>query len=266
MFRSRITFLAIALLAAAVWTTVFGSDNHPNRADRLMPRTPVLVELFTSEGCSSCPPADRVLARLVEEQPVSGVEIIALGFHVDYWNRLGWRDPFSSSRYSDRQQAYARVLGASSIYTPQAVVDGTHGFVGSDWSAARRLLADAKSVVKTPVQVTAQPDATDNLRVIVRIEVGGPDGSTVNGDVLLAVVEDGLTSDVRRGENANRRLTHAAVVRSLEHVGTISSQTGFGATKTVSLDPSWNRTAVKAVAFVQESTSLRIIGVAASRL
>src|SRR5262245_2081709 len=199
MLRSRIVFSATALLAAAVGAVAFGSDHG---RDQLMPRTPVLVYLFTSEGCSSCPPADRVLARLLEEQPVSGVEVIALGFHVDYWDRLGWRDPFSSSRYTDRQPVYARVLGVSSIYAPQPVVDGTHEFIGSDWHAAQRLLADAKSVIKTPVTVTAQSDAADNRRVTLHIEVSRREGSTLNGDVLLAVVEDGLTTDVRRGENA----------------------------------------------------------------
>jgi hypothetical protein len=262
MFRSRIVLPATALLGAAVCAIALGSDLS---RDQLTPRKPVLVELFTSEGCSSCPPADRVLARLLEEQPVPGVEVIALGFHVDYWDRLGWRDPFSSSRYTDRQQAYARVLGVSSIYTPQAVIDGTREFIGSDWNAARRLLTDAKSAIKTRVTLTAQADATDNRRVTIRIDVGRPEGSTVHGDVLLALVEDGLSTDVRRGENANRRLSHAAVVRSLERTGTISAQTGFSATRTVVLDPSWNRTAVKAVAFVQDSTSLRVAGVAACR-
>src|SRR5262245_14886920 len=112
MFRPRAVFPAIALLIVVVCAAAFSSDD---RRDQPMPRTPVLVELFTSEGCSSCPPADRLLARLLEEQPVPGVEVVALGFHVDYWDRLGWRDQFSSPRYTDRQQAYARVLGASSI-------------------------------------------------------------------------------------------------------------------------------------------------------
>jgi hypothetical protein len=263
MRRSLIVFPATALFAAVVCAIAFGSEHG---RDQPMPRTPVLVELFTSEGCSSCPPADRVLARLLEEQPVPGVEVIALGFHVDYWDRLGWRDSFSSSQYSDRQRAYARELGVSSIYTPQAVVDGTRDFIGSDWNAARRLLMDARSAIKTPVQVTAQPDAADNRRVMLRIEISRPEGSTAEGDVLLAVVEDGLTTDVRRGENANRRLTHAAVVRSLENVGTFSARAGFSATRTVSLDPSWNRTALKVVAFVQNSKSLHVDGVAACRI
>src|SRR5262249_39496747 len=210
--------------------------------------------------------ADRLVARFLAEQRVPGVEVVALGFHVDYWDRLGWRDQFSSPRYTDRQQAYARVLGASSIYTPQAVVDGAHEFVGSDWNTARRLLGDAKSATKASVQVSARPDAADSRHVTLDIEVGRPERSTVNGDVLLAVVEDGLATDVRRGENANRRLTHAAVVRSLERIGTVNAGADFHATRPVSLDPSWNRTAVKVVVFVQDSTSLRVAGVAARRL
>src|SRR5262249_37061382 len=102
-------------------------------------RVPVLVELFTSEGCSSCPPADDLLARMIKEQPVTGVQIIGLSLHVDYWNQLGWRDPFSSYKFSARQNEYAAAWKTDNVFTPQGVVDGSQQFVGSEWGKAREL-------------------------------------------------------------------------------------------------------------------------------
>src|SRR5438128_11127648 len=112
--------LGIALLVAAL--PAYAGDGH----------VPVLVELFTSEGCSSCPPADAVLARLVREQPVQGVEILALSEHVDYWDSLGWQEPYSNRIFTDRQQTYSSQLRRGNIYTPQAVVDGPAAVLGSD--------------------------------------------------------------------------------------------------------------------------------------
>src|SRR5512138_543120 len=106
-------------------------------------RTPVLIELFTSEGCSSCPPADKLLERMVESQPSSGVQIIGLGEHVDYWDRLGWKDRFSSTEFTTRQDAYVDRFATGPAYTPMMVVDGKTAFVGSDAQAARRAVEDA---------------------------------------------------------------------------------------------------------------------------
>src|SRR5581483_8973602 len=116
--------------------------------------TPVLVELFTSEGCSSCPPADQLLAKLESQQPVSGVHIIALSEHVDYWDRLGWRDPFSSAQFSQRQQVYSQVLRDSGPYTPEMVVDGATGFVGSESREALQAIATAARAQKAVVQIS----------------------------------------------------------------------------------------------------------------
>src|SRR5689334_4635092 len=123
----------LAILAAATSALAYAQDS----------RIPVIVELFTSEGCSSCPPADALLARLEKNQPVAGAEVIPLALHVDYWNHLGWADPFSSHQFSERQGEYAAVFGNDSVYTPQMVVDGVREFNGSNSSLAQEAIAKA---------------------------------------------------------------------------------------------------------------------------
>src|ERR1700716_2289430 len=115
-------------------------------------RTPVLVELFTSEGCSSCPPADSLLQKL-DQQPIAGEQIIVLSEHVDYWNHIGWKDPYSGRFYSDRQGTYARRLG-DGVSTPQMVVDGTSHFVGSDATVANQAFAKALTRPKVAVRLS----------------------------------------------------------------------------------------------------------------
>src|SRR5919204_3245433 len=168
----------------------------------------VLVELFTSEGCSSCPPADAVLARLQREQPVPGTQILVLSEHVDYWDDLGWKDPFSDRLFSDRQSAYG-----GRVYTPQAVVDGKVDVLGSDREALVKAIAAAARVPHASLHLTRTAQG-------VRIAVNGLSAPS-DADVMVAVVEDGLTSKVERGENAGRTLAHAAVVRALERVGKV---------------------------------------------
>src|SRR5438552_1164309 len=116
-------------------------------------RTSVLIELFTSEGCSTCPPADALLARLANEQPVTNVQLIALEEHVDYWNNLGWTDPFSSRDWTERQYVYAGALKNRNPYTPQMIVDGTLEFVGNQPPRAREAILKAASSAKIPVML-----------------------------------------------------------------------------------------------------------------
>src|SRR2546430_11354979 len=117
------------------------------------PPTPVLVELFTSEGCSSCPPADLLLSRLQQSQPIAGVEVIALSEHVDYWNQLGWTDPFSLAGLTERQRQYAAALRGEGVYTPQMVLDGKTGFVGSDSQKALGAIAQAAKSPRTGIDL-----------------------------------------------------------------------------------------------------------------
>jgi hypothetical protein len=282
--RARVvTALGTGLVMALVIGMTSLAPRAATRPSRIADatRVPVLVELFTSEGCSSCPPADDLLARLVSEQPVPDADIIALGYHVDYWDQLGWRDRFSSERYTARQNDYAYARRSNDVYTPQAIVDGRRLFVGSNWEAARQAITEAAAMPKLAVTLnvtspataatSAQAGGSEAQRPSVLIEIhpsaaAGDAGKSVKGDVLLAVTEDGLVSDVQRGENAKRRLTHIAVVRSLDKIGRFDGKTPFSVTRPVSLDRGWRREAIKVVVFVQESGSLRVLGVAARKL
>ena len=216
-------------------------------------RSPVLVELFTSEGCSSCPSADAQLARLVRDQPIDGATIIPLGEHVDYWDRIGWRDPFSSAGATRRQRDYVRALRLDSPYTPQMVVDGRAEFVGSDAARAAAAIRDAAARTKAKVDL-------DVAGGVVGVRVEGAKAGK-GADVMLAVTEDGLSSDVRAGENAGRRLAHVAVVRSLRRIGSIDAEGRFQGDAALALEPSWKRGGLAAVAFVQDPASRRILGV-----
>jgi hypothetical protein len=204
----------------------------------LLAALPILVELFTSEGCSSCPPADAVLSQLRESQPVPGVDLLVLSEHVDYWNDLGWRDPFSQRLFTERQSHYG-----PRAYTPQAMVDGRIDVLGSDAAGIERA---AKSAAGDPHgSVAAAPAGSGKLRVEI---AGLPHHG--DADVIVAVVEDGLSSKVERGENAGRTLSHTAVVRSLKNVARIRpDEAGWAGTVEVPSDPGWKQT--RTVVFVQ---------------
>src|SRR5207253_8005967 len=133
----RLTLVVSFILAIA---------SAPPRVARAQSRTPVLVELFTSEGCSSCPPADTFLQRLADTQPLAGVQVIALGHHVTYWDHQGWKDRFSAEQFTGRQEQYGSALRVEAIYTPQMIVDGRFQFVGSDTKAGRDALERAASM------------------------------------------------------------------------------------------------------------------------
>ena len=227
-------------------------------ADSVQPaRTPVLVELFTSEGCSTCPPADKLLAKLDELQPVAGVTVIALEEHVDYWDHQGWRDPFSSADFTARQQRYAGLLHIESPYTPEMVIDGRSEFVGNDSQRALRELSSAAQSPKTPVHIVVKDKAAD--RILLTVNVDATKGS---GDVLLAIAETGLASDVARGENAGRNVKHSAVVRKLSTIGKLKSGEPFSAEPVVKLAKQWKPENLRAVVFVEDGASRKVLGAA----
>src|SRR5882724_643692 len=205
-------------------------------------RVPVVLELFTSEGCSSCPQADALLAKLEEQQPVAGAEIIALEEHVNYWDHQGWTDPFSSGQWTQRQQAYAFGFGDHGVYTPELVVNGRAGFVGSHESHAYQAIAGAVGQSSTDLSVAIRKsEKREHERL--RVEVGKLQGAE-QGDVAevwLAITETALHSAVTGGENAGQELHHAPVVRCLHKAGTTdrNAAPSFTGKSDLKLDSAW---------------------------
>lgn len=222
-------------------------------------RTPVVVELFTSEGCSDCPPADTLLARLPRMLP--NVDIIPLGEHVDYWNNQGWRDPFSAQLFSMRQQDYGRMFQLQSVYTPQMVVNGSVQFLGSDPQRAQAEIEKAASVPGAQTRMWLGGTTAVHLHV-EKI----PDGAR-NVDVFLAITESNLESQVGAGENAGRHLRHVSVVRSLSSVGHFDSKKSqaYDADAKLNLKPEWRADNLKLVMLVQDRSTRKIIGAATLR-
>jgi len=215
----------------------------------------VVAELFTSEGCSSCPPADALLGHLRQDLAQQGIEVIPLGFHVDYWNSLGWKDRFSSADYSRRQEQYAQSLRVDGPYTPEMVVDGAVEFVGNDSGQAQRTIREAASQAEVAT-VKISSAAADQLAVQVKAP-----SSAKDPQVVLAITEDNLTTQVGSGENGGRTLHHAAVVRELRQLGHLH-EGSFAANVPLKLDKDWKRQDLRAVVFVQEGPTGKILGAA----
>ena len=227
--------------------------------------TPVLVELFTSEGCSSCPPADRLL-RAIEKEGMQGAEVIVLSEHVDYWDHLGWRDPFSSAQFSRRQQDYGRLFGSEGVYTPQMVVNGRVEFVGNNGSLAAKEIRNAVGRKVATVRVgPAGIETPEGGKPVATVQLAVGDLPQMSRrdelEVMLAVTETGLRSKPKNGENYGVSLEHTGVVRTLVRVGRVESP-GFAAQAKVTLDPAWQRQSLRLVAFVQEKKSRIVWGAA----
>ncbi len=238
---------ATICLAAAVRAAHGGAPPAPLRAGGV----PVVVELFSSEGCSCCAPADAWLASLDATQPIEGVSVIALAEHVDYWDRLGWRDPFGQPQFGERQAEYARALPDKRTYTPEIVLEGRSTVQSGDAEQAARDLRASASQPRARLVLTRQGD---RVSVDVRDVPGSEDV-----EVWLAITESGLSTDVPRGENSGRHLAHAPIVRVLRKLGVASAGPAHVETA-IALDPAWVARSLRFVAFVQQRRSRRIVG------
>jgi len=227
-----------------------------------MERRPVLLELFTSEGCSSCPSADRLLQSLDKTQPIAGADLIVLSEHVDYWNRSGWSDPFSSPAFSARQRDYADKLGLDSVYTPQLIVDGTAELVGSNAVEARNEITKAMRKNKMPIALTNTVRHAN--QVSVHVELAPLENAKGKATVFLALADNEDHSQVARGENAGRFLSHVAVVRMLISIGTVG-KAGFAKDVTIPLTTA-SSSGLRVVAFVQDQASRRVLGVVQQKI
>jgi hypothetical protein len=259
---------ALALSTALVLAPALsGADRTAAKDDVVLPAAggPVLLELFTSQGCSSCPAADKVLSILGRDERTRG-RVVPLAFHVDYWNRLGWADPFSSPAWTERQYAYQRALGGDSAYTPQLVVDGRRELNGGHGQEALEHLAEA--LARTPaatLQVSRReaPDPAKSLAVDVAAEVVGPIGAK-RAQVMVALYENGVTTQVARGENASKTLENDFIVRRLASAFSFEPKAGARKAGTASfkLEPSWVRERLGVAAFLQDPDTMLIFGAA----
>jgi len=256
---NRIVLVALLSAIATAASSGPAEQVSPPKLDPAAGRAPVVVELFTSEGCSSCPPADAVLSRLEREQPVPGVKIIALGEHVDYWNYLGWRDRFSAPIFSTRQMRYhERAFPHGVVYTPQVVVDGVADALGSNPLAVREAVSKAAQRTKLPMRVRAA-NVAGSVTVAVSV-----DGVTERqAAIVLVAVEDGLITAVQRGENGGRTLSHDRVVRWIDTVADVRAGASTrDIERSLPIDADWNVGQMRVVALLQDTASLAILGAA----
>ena len=257
----RRTFLAATSVLLALAAVLAVSQRAvPAAGDDAL--TPVIVELFTSQGCSSCPPADDLLRSLERNQPVNGARVIVLSEHVDYWNRLGWKDPYSSGQFNSRQRVYVEALGGRHLYTPMMVVDGRSAFVGSRPITAREAIAAARKAPKAKLTIEATGLAEGTLRIDGVVEDLPPTAEAP--DVWVAITQSPITTEVTRGENASRTLSHTGVVRSLTWLGSLPgpARASYPVEGRVRLRSTWQREDLRLVVFLQEPKGRRILGAA----
>jgi hypothetical protein len=229
-------------------------------------RTPVLVELFTSEGCSSCPPADALLQKLDRSQPAPNANLVVLSEHVDYWNDGGWNDPYSAREFSIRQRDYAQRFRLDGPYTPQMIVDGSAQLVGSDEHQTILAAEGAAKVAKLPVVLSAiRLEGANTVAVHIEVSPSNAFKKPPSGQVWLALADESDQSHVRHGENGGRTLTHVAVVRDLAKVGALDRSGAFSGDAKVDVKGA-NIKNLRVVAFVQENNAGRVVGVAMDRL
>jgi hypothetical protein len=231
---------------------------------------PVLVELFTSEGCSSCPPADALLGKLDAAQPIAGVQVIVLSEHVDYWDHAGWKDAYSSSLFTERQEDYERRFGLNSAFTPQMVIDGVTQTNGSDGPSVARAIENARNQAKIPVQISSVSVVNANtLRVHLEVEALPADFKARKANIFVAVALNQAQSHVSGGENKGRDIRHVAVAESIDKVGTIAPGKNFDRDVSVKVKSTADPANLRLIAFLQKPDAGEVMGavlVSASRV
>ena len=218
-FKSILGFTAAAMIPiAAAHLQAQNPASQPAPEDN---RKVVLVELFTSEGCSSCPPADALLRQINGTRTNAGQLIVGISEHVTYWNSLGWADPFSSDIYTGRQNSYGQHFGLDSVYTPQMIVNGSEQFVGSDRTALKRAI-EHQSQQLSPMTLHILSSHASGATLSVTFSADGIIPSA-GLDIIAVLADDADRSSVLRGENSGRTLAHVAVARSLQRITTLKT-------------------------------------------
>ena len=217
---------------------------------------PILLELFTSEGCSSCPPVDEFVRHMDESQPVAGAQLIVLSEHVDYWDHDGWKDKYSSPQFTERQNGYVHAMNLQTAYTPQMVIDGYIELKGSI-SEIEQTFAKELKIAKIPVRIAAAKiEAPSQLKVKVEADPAEKHGGTV----WVAVALDHAASQVSAGENSGKQLQHVAVVEELKKIGKLDKGKPFSQEITLKLKPDTDPKNLRIIAFIQEPNEGKVLG------
>jgi len=251
----KIFILATFLTIAALVPTAFINARHLKNVNGDNKGFAV-IELFTSEGCSSCPPADELVARIEKESKDKPVYILA--YHVDYWNRLGWKDAFSSADYSKRQNDYANYLNLQSVYTPQIVVNGKTEFVGSEEGTLRNAIRTSLQKASS-TQLALNVSAIEQGRADIKYNTEGTDKNTV---LQIAVLQKNAQTKVERGENGGRTLSHVQIVRKLQRVA-LNVNNG---SVNVALPHGFDTQGWEIIGFLQNTVNGTIIGASRATL
>lgn len=268
--RSAARFFLPALCVTLICFSVTGAQTTTSENKSAAPDAshgvPVLVELFTSEGCSSCPPADILIQKLDTYQPIPGAHLIVLSEHVTYWDHDGWKDPNSAQAFTDRQSSYETALGEKESFTPQIIVDGTQQVTLANTQHIEDVLTKAKDTPKLPVRISAVTLDPANPNVLKAHVETDANSDKHNADVFVALALDHVESQVLRGENKDRHLVHVAVVQELTRVGKLSKGKTFAQDLELKLKPGTDPQNLRLVAFVQESGPGKLLGAAATKV
>lgn len=260
--------LALVLSLALAATTSPVLEASPEPAGSQPDRVPVLVEMFTAHNCPNSPAGEEILTRLDRTQPVEGVRIVALAFHVPYWDSASWKDPYAHAHHQWRQNQYAKQAKSGEVYTPQFVIDGDTAVTGRGEASVKKAIAKAAKTPKAAIRLELRPSRDDDPPRTVRIgidfagipsELHGASGQPA--EILLAVAEKNLVTDLGGGKNKGAHLEQTGVVRSWMPLGEVNAQGDaiFPPEHLVTLDPSWKLSDLTAVVWVQQKPAGRVV-------
>ena len=253
--------MAILILTAVMMT---GQAGGHAQAPDVAAAKPVLVELFTSEGCSSCPPADALLERMDSSQPIAGAHLIVLSEHVDYWDHDGWKDPYSSALVTERQADYVRALRLNTAYTPQIIVD-VAAQLGANGPGMTETLQKAVAPPKVSVQIKSATVRGNPAVLHARAELDAS-GDKQNAGVYAVIALDHAESQVVRGENSGKQLAHVAVVLDLKKIGKLEKGSSAAQDFQFKLKPGIEPTNLRVIVFAQTSGPGRVLGAAVRKI